>query len=223
MVDGVKCGPDGLRCDVAGNVWASSNAGRNVGYSGVTVWNPEGKLIGRIRMPEICGNVCFGGPKRNRLFMAGSQSLYAVYTSTQGRRRADAPSSRSNEQARAASAARAFLCAHCGAACMRVAFVRSMPPTRQLPDTLGRSMPIERSAYLILILRSRRASLVLPGAARLATVVRAHRRHGRPRARRGPRYVMFLNDRPAGREEFRFWREDGQIHVAVGTDSKAMF
>jgi gluconolactonase len=84
MVDGVKCGPDGARCDVDGNVWISSNAGRNVGYSGVTVWTPEGKLIGRIRLPEICGNVCFGGPKRNRLFMAASQSLYAVYVNTQG-------------------------------------------------------------------------------------------------------------------------------------------
>ncbi|MGH6920567.1 MAG: SMP-30/gluconolactonase/LRE family protein, partial [Geminicoccaceae bacterium] len=84
VVDGVKCGPDGMRCDVAGNLWAASNAGRNVGYSGVTVWNPDAKLIGRIRIPEICGNVTFGGPKRNRLFMAGSQSLYAVYTSTQG-------------------------------------------------------------------------------------------------------------------------------------------
>ncbi|TXL69769.1 SMP-30/gluconolactonase/LRE family protein [Vineibacter terrae] len=84
MVDGVKCGPDGLRCDVDGNVWMASNAGRAVGYSGVTVWTPEGKLIGRIRIPEICGNVCFGGPKRNRLFMAGSQSLYAVYVNTQG-------------------------------------------------------------------------------------------------------------------------------------------
>ena len=59
VVDGVKCGPDGMRCDVNGNVWASSNAGRSVGYSGVTVWSPEGKLIGRIRLPEICGNVCF--------------------------------------------------------------------------------------------------------------------------------------------------------------------
>ena len=84
VVDGVKCGPDGMRCDVNGNVWCSSNAGRSVGYSGVTVWSPEGKLIGRIRLPEICGNVCFGGPKRNRLFMAASQSLYAVYTATQG-------------------------------------------------------------------------------------------------------------------------------------------
>jgi gluconolactonase len=55
-----------------------------VGYSGVTVWNPAGKLIGRIRIPEIVANVCFGGPKRNRLFMVGSQSVYAVYTSTQG-------------------------------------------------------------------------------------------------------------------------------------------
>ena len=73
-----------VRADVEGNLWCSSNAGRSVGYSGVTVWNPDGKLIGRIRLPEICGNVCFGGPKRNRLFMAGSQSLYAVYTATQG-------------------------------------------------------------------------------------------------------------------------------------------
>jgi gluconolactonase len=83
-IDSVKCGPDGVRCDVNGNVWVSSNAGRAVGYSGVTVWTPEGKLIGRIRLPEICGNICFGGPKRNRLFMAASQSLYAVYVNTQG-------------------------------------------------------------------------------------------------------------------------------------------
>src|SRR4029453_14154968 len=54
MVDGVKCGPDGVRCDVDGNLWCSSNAGRAVGYSGVTVWTPEGKLIGRIRLPEVC-------------------------------------------------------------------------------------------------------------------------------------------------------------------------
>ena len=84
MVDSIKCGPDGVRCDVNGNLWASSNAGRNVGYNGVTVWTPEGKLIGRIRLPEVCGNICFGGPKRNRLFMAASQSLYAVYVNTQG-------------------------------------------------------------------------------------------------------------------------------------------
>ena len=84
MVDGVKCGPDGLRCDVNGNVWASSNAGRAVGYSGATVWSPDGKLLGRIRLPEVCGNITFGGPKRNRLFMAASQSLYAVFTATQG-------------------------------------------------------------------------------------------------------------------------------------------
>ena len=85
MIDGVKCGPDGVRCDVYGNVWVSSNAGRSVGYSGVTVWTPEGKLIGRIRLPEVCGNVCFGGPKRNRLFMAASQSLYAALCGHAGR------------------------------------------------------------------------------------------------------------------------------------------
>jgi gluconolactonase len=84
MIDEVKCGPDGLRCDVGGNVWISSNAGRALGYSGVTVWDPAGKLLGRIRLPEVCGNLTFGGPKRNRVFMAASQSIYALYVATQG-------------------------------------------------------------------------------------------------------------------------------------------
>ncbi len=84
FIDGVKARTDGLRCDVHGNVWCSANAGRVVGYSGVTVWSAEGKLLGRIRLPETCGNLCFGGPKRNRLFMAASQSLYALYVNTQG-------------------------------------------------------------------------------------------------------------------------------------------
>ena len=84
MIDDVKCGPDGLRCDVGGNIWMSSNAGRALGYSGVTVWNPAGKLLGRIRLPEVCGNLTFGGPKRNRLFMAASQSIYALYVATRG-------------------------------------------------------------------------------------------------------------------------------------------
>jgi gluconolactonase len=84
MVDGVKCGPDGVRIDVDGNVWCASNAGRAVGYNGVTVWTPDGKLMGRIRLPEVCGNLTFGGPKRNRLFMLASQSVYALYVNTQG-------------------------------------------------------------------------------------------------------------------------------------------
>jgi len=83
-VNGTGVAPDGLRCDIDGNLWCSSNAGNAVGYSGVTVWNPAGRLIGRIRLPEVCGNICFGGPKRNRLFMAASQSLYALYVNTQG-------------------------------------------------------------------------------------------------------------------------------------------
>jgi len=59
-------------------------SGRYVGYSSVAVWNSEGKLLGRIRLPEVCGNLCFGGPKLNRLFMAASQWLYSVCTATQG-------------------------------------------------------------------------------------------------------------------------------------------
>ena len=84
MIDGVKCAPDGIRVDVDGNLWAASNAGREVGYNGVTVWNPQGKLIGRIRLPEVCANITFGGPKRNRLFMCASTSIFALYTNTQG-------------------------------------------------------------------------------------------------------------------------------------------
>jgi gluconolactonase len=84
MIDGVNCGPDGARCDVNGNVWVSSNAGRAVGYNGVTAWTPAGQLVGRVRLPELCTNICFGGPKRNRLFITTSQSLYAVYVGTQG-------------------------------------------------------------------------------------------------------------------------------------------
>src|SRR5207253_6125742 len=72
-VDGVRCGTDGIRVDVYGNVWCSSNAGNSIGYSGVTVHSPQGKMIGRIRLPEVCANLAFGGPKRNRLFMARSE------------------------------------------------------------------------------------------------------------------------------------------------------
>ena len=84
MVDGIQCRTDGIRVDVNGNLWCGANAGRNLGYSGVTVWSPAGKLLGRIRLPETCANLAFGGPKRNRLFMTAAQSLYAVYVNTQG-------------------------------------------------------------------------------------------------------------------------------------------
>jgi gluconolactonase len=82
MVDGVHCGPDGMRADVSGNLWCSSNA--PLGYAGVLVYNAQGKLIGRIRLPEVCANVCFGGPKRNHLMMAASQSIYMLQVQTQG-------------------------------------------------------------------------------------------------------------------------------------------
>ena len=75
---------DGIRCDVDGNIWASAGW-VGAGYDGVHVFEPkEGVRIGQILLPEICSNVCFGGTKRNRLFMTGSTSLYAVYVETQG-------------------------------------------------------------------------------------------------------------------------------------------
>ena len=76
-------GSDGVRCDVDGNVWASAGWGGD-GFDGVQIFAPDGKLIGRIKLPEVCANLCFGGVKRNRLFMVASQSLYAVYVNTRG-------------------------------------------------------------------------------------------------------------------------------------------
>jgi gluconolactonase len=74
---------DGIRADTDGNIWASAGWVGD-GYDGVHIFAPNGDRIGLIRLPEICGNVCFGGPKRNRLFMTASQSLYAVYVEAQG-------------------------------------------------------------------------------------------------------------------------------------------
>ncbi|MHB2169048.1 SMP-30/gluconolactonase/LRE family protein [Alsobacter sp. R-9] len=75
--------PDGIRCDVDGNLWCGWGMGSDA-LDGVMVFNPEGTPIGRIRLPERCANLCFGGPKLNRLFMAASQSLYALYVNTRG-------------------------------------------------------------------------------------------------------------------------------------------
>jgi gluconolactonase len=73
---------DGIRVDTEGNVWCGFSGGKE--EDGVAVFAPDGKLIGRILLPERCANVCFGGVKRNRLFMAASQSVYAVYVEAQG-------------------------------------------------------------------------------------------------------------------------------------------
>lgn len=82
-LDGKTGAYDGVRCDEDGNVWAAAGWVGD-GYDGVHVFAPDGDRIGQIRLPEICGNICFGGTKRNRLFMASSQSLYAVYVETTG-------------------------------------------------------------------------------------------------------------------------------------------
>lgn len=75
--------PDGMRIDVDGNLWVGWGMG-NENQDGVNVFNPEGKLIGRIAIPERVANLCFGGAMRNRLFMASSRSIYATYVNTQG-------------------------------------------------------------------------------------------------------------------------------------------
>lgn len=78
-----KGGSDGIRCDVEGNLWASAGWIGD-GFDGVHVFNPEGKRIGLIKLPETTSNLCFGGPKRNRLFITASQSLYTLYVNTRG-------------------------------------------------------------------------------------------------------------------------------------------
>ena len=69
--------PDGFRVDVDGNVWTSAE-------DGVHCIAPDGELLGKVRVPETVANVAFGGPKRNRLFIAAATSLYAVYVGTRG-------------------------------------------------------------------------------------------------------------------------------------------
>jgi len=82
MPGGEKAGfADGIRADAEGNIYAGAGW-VGPGYDGVHVFAPDGVRIGQILLPEICANVCFGGPKRNRLFMAASQSLYALYLDT---------------------------------------------------------------------------------------------------------------------------------------------
>ena len=75
--------PDGMRCDIDGNLWCGWGMGV-AELDGVRVFNTGGKPIGHIALPERCANVCFGGLKRNRLFMAASQSVYTLYVQTQG-------------------------------------------------------------------------------------------------------------------------------------------
>ncbi len=80
---------DGIAIDVEGNLWcgfgSSGAKGANPeGLDGVRVFAPDGTALAHIHLPERCANVCFGGRHRNRLFMAASHSVYAVYVNTQG-------------------------------------------------------------------------------------------------------------------------------------------
>jgi gluconolactonase len=74
---------DGVRTDIDGNVWCSMGWA-DPKEDGVRCYAPSGDMIGKIHLPETCANLCFGGPKRNRLFMCGSTSVYATYVETQG-------------------------------------------------------------------------------------------------------------------------------------------
>jgi gluconolactonase len=69
--------PDGMRIDTDGNVWTSAG-------DGVHCLAADGTLLGKIRVPEIVANLCFGGPARNRLFICGHSSLYAVHVNARG-------------------------------------------------------------------------------------------------------------------------------------------
>lgn len=79
---GVQMGADGMKVDVFGNLWCGASG--PLGLCGVFVFNPEGHLIGRIRLPHGVSNLTFGGPKRNWLFMCAGESLYRLQVNTQG-------------------------------------------------------------------------------------------------------------------------------------------
>ena len=82
--DGQKVGnADGIRTDTEGNLWAATGW-VGAGYDGVQTFAPDGTLIGKILLPEIGSNLCFGGSKRNRLFITAGQSLYSVYVNAVG-------------------------------------------------------------------------------------------------------------------------------------------
>jgi len=68
---------DGFRLDTDGNVWTSAG-------DGVHVYAPDGTLLGKIKVPEVVSNVAFGGPKRNRLFITATTSLYSTYVAATG-------------------------------------------------------------------------------------------------------------------------------------------
>ena len=85
FIDGKGGNPDGMRCDTNGNVWVGWGIG-SPELNGVRVFSPQGEPVMRISLPGSCANLCFGGAKRNRLFMAASQSLFALYVGAQGAR-----------------------------------------------------------------------------------------------------------------------------------------
>jgi gluconolactonase len=85
LVDGEDGHPDGLRVDEDGNLWCGWGMGAP-GLDGVRVFAPDGTAIGHIDLPERCANVTFGGPARNRLFMAATSSIYSLYVNTRGAR-----------------------------------------------------------------------------------------------------------------------------------------
>ncbi|ASJ70285.1 Gluconolactonase [Granulosicoccus antarcticus IMCC3135] len=68
---------DGFRVDCNGRLWCSAE-------DGVHCIDPSGKLIGKVHIPEIVSNVTFGGPKRNRLFICGTTSIYSLYLAING-------------------------------------------------------------------------------------------------------------------------------------------
>ena len=81
LIKGLGLGAEVVVGDLVG---VAARRRRVAGQDGVAVFAPDGTLIGRILLPERCANLCFGGRKRNRLFMTASQSVYALYIEAQG-------------------------------------------------------------------------------------------------------------------------------------------
>jgi gluconolactonase len=75
---------DDMRVDIDGNLWCAGGWSENKNFNGVSVFAPDGSALGRIVLPEVAANLCFGGHHHNTLYICASTSVYAIDVNTRG-------------------------------------------------------------------------------------------------------------------------------------------
>jgi gluconolactonase len=73
-----------MRVDIDGNLWCAGGWSENKNFNGVSVFAPDGSALGRIVLPEVAANLCFGGHHHNTLYICASTSVYAIDVNTRG-------------------------------------------------------------------------------------------------------------------------------------------